>query len=112
MLKLIEWRWGLRPLTCRDESANNLAEVLDFAHPELSFAPIPIVRGPFGTPCRPTMVRGAGGSFSIVWNMPGTKLQCAPTVLGPWRDVPGASSPFPVSLVGAAAFYRLVPITP
>jgi phospholipase C len=31
ILKLIEWRWGLAPLTPRDAAANNLAEVLDFA---------------------------------------------------------------------------------
>ncbi len=29
MLKMIEWRWGLKPLTPRDASARNLAEVLD-----------------------------------------------------------------------------------
>jgi phospholipase C len=30
VLKLIEWRWNLEPLTVRDQSANNLAEALDF----------------------------------------------------------------------------------
>lgn len=30
VLKMIEWRWGLPPLTPRDAAANNLAEVLDF----------------------------------------------------------------------------------
>jgi len=30
VLRLIEWRWNLAPLTVRDGSANNLAEVLDF----------------------------------------------------------------------------------
>src|SRR5262249_16704849 len=30
VLKMIEWRWGLAPLTVRDASARNLAEVLDF----------------------------------------------------------------------------------
>ncbi len=30
ILKMIEWRWGLRPLTKRDAAARNLAEVLDF----------------------------------------------------------------------------------
>ena len=29
---MIEWRWGLRPLSVRDRHANNLATVLDFRH--------------------------------------------------------------------------------
>jgi phospholipase C len=33
ILKLIEWRWGLAPLTARDRAANNLAKVLDFTAP-------------------------------------------------------------------------------
>lgn len=36
VLKMIEWRWSLRPLTTRDAAANNLAEVLDFDAPNLS----------------------------------------------------------------------------
>jgi phospholipase C len=30
ILKMIEWRWGLPPLSARDAAANNLAEALDF----------------------------------------------------------------------------------
>jgi phospholipase C len=30
ILKMIEWRWGLKPLTPRDYHANNLARILDF----------------------------------------------------------------------------------
>ena len=40
ILKLIEWRWGLKPLTPRDHYARNLAPALDFA----AWTP----------PCRPT----------------------------------------------------------
>jgi phospholipase C len=37
VLKMIEWRFGLQPLTVRDASANNLAEVLNFdAAPNLT----------------------------------------------------------------------------
>jgi phospholipase C len=37
VLKMIEWRWGLEPLTVRDAAARNLAEVLDFqSKPNLS----------------------------------------------------------------------------
>ena len=31
VLKMIEWRWGLEPMTVRDQKARNLAEALDFS---------------------------------------------------------------------------------
>jgi len=34
-------------------------------------------------------------------------LQQAPTVLGPWTDVPGAVSPQPMPLSSAEQFFRL-----
>jgi len=36
ILKMIEWRFGLPPLTVRDQTANNLAEVLDFSAPNVA----------------------------------------------------------------------------
>ena len=51
VLKMIEWRWNLRPLTVRDANANNLAEVLDFAHPNLTAPQFAVPTGPFGVPC-------------------------------------------------------------
>jgi phospholipase C len=51
ILRLIEWRWGLSPLTVRDAQANNLAEALDFVHPDPSAPVIDIPTGPFGGPC-------------------------------------------------------------
>jgi phospholipase C len=51
VLKMIEWRWNLRPLTVRDANANNLAEVLDFAHPNLNAPQFNVPAGPFGFPC-------------------------------------------------------------
>ena len=30
ILRMIEWRWGLQPMTMRDAKAKNLAEALDF----------------------------------------------------------------------------------
>ena len=37
ILRMIEWRFGLQPLTVRDQTANNLAEVLDFTALNLQF---------------------------------------------------------------------------
>jgi phospholipase C len=39
ILKMIEWRFGLAPLTVRDAEANNLADVLDFTNPPVLDAP-------------------------------------------------------------------------
>jgi phospholipase C len=39
ILKAIEWRWNLRPLTPRDKAARNIAEVLDFSSPPKLTAP-------------------------------------------------------------------------
>jgi phospholipase C len=48
---MIEWNWGLQPLSVRDATANNLADELDFNQqadmpPQFSVPP-----GPFGIPC-------------------------------------------------------------
>src|SRR4051812_20489100 len=41
VLKMIEWRWGLAPLTQRDANARNLAEVLDFSTPRTDEPDVP-----------------------------------------------------------------------
>jgi len=51
VLRLIEWRWSLEPLTVRDAQANNLADALDFAHPQLTAPVIDVSPGPFGAAC-------------------------------------------------------------
>ncbi|MGB9376502.1 MAG: alkaline phosphatase family protein [Mycobacteriales bacterium] len=53
VLKAIEWRWGLKPLTVRDSAANNLAAVLDFATPPKLAAPSIDVPPFVGQPCDP-----------------------------------------------------------
>jgi phospholipase C len=47
ILKMVEWRWGLKPLTPRDDAARNLAEVLDFSGvPNRTPPSIPTVNDP------------------------------------------------------------------
>ncbi len=53
ILKMIEWRWGLPPLTVRDQNATNLAEVLDFAAAGFAAKPVSVPTGPFGQLCAP-----------------------------------------------------------
>jgi phospholipase C len=51
VLKMIEWRWNLRPLTVRDANANNLAEVLDFDSPNLAAPAFNVPAGPYPQSC-------------------------------------------------------------
>jgi phospholipase C len=51
ILRMIEWRWGLAPLTVRDATANNLADLLDFSHPQLAAPAFTVPTGPFGGAC-------------------------------------------------------------
>ena len=50
ILKMIEWRWNLAPLTIRDTHARNLAEVLNFGKPSV-IAPAWSVSTAVGRPC-------------------------------------------------------------
>jgi phospholipase C len=51
VLRFIEWRWRLQPLTVRDATANNLAEILDFDQPSLAAPVFSVPQGPFGSFC-------------------------------------------------------------
>ena len=51
ILNMIEWRWNLRPLTIRDATANNIAEVLDLSNANLLATQFSVPAGPFGTIC-------------------------------------------------------------
>jgi phospholipase C len=51
ILRLIEWRFGLRPLAVRDATANNLAAALDFSHPDLRAPRLTVPRVATSPPC-------------------------------------------------------------
>jgi hypothetical protein len=55
VLRMIEWRWGLDPLTVRDATANNLADALDFAHADFAASLFPMPPSPFGARCVPEL---------------------------------------------------------
>jgi phospholipase C len=54
VLRMIEWRWGLQPLTVRDANANNLATMLDFTHRNTQAPIYPVPRFSSGSPCPAT----------------------------------------------------------
>jgi phospholipase C len=53
ILKLIEWRWNLRPLTARDASTDvgNLAFALNLVNPDPSVPVLPLPDEPLVVPC-------------------------------------------------------------
>lgn len=54
ILRMIEWRWDLLPLTVRDATANNLANLLDFTQTNLEAPAFDVAEGPFGQECAST----------------------------------------------------------
>jgi len=60
ILKFIEWRYGLAPLTKRDASTaiHNLAHALDFNNPDPSVPKLPHVTAPKPHPCEGAIVDG------------------------------------------------------
>jgi phospholipase C len=112
VLKLIENRWRLPPLTVRDQNANDLADVLDFDHPDFT-PPTPVMPplGPWGGPCMELRTeRRADGSLLIIWDHDTTcwriMLQTAPEMRGPWMDIPSATSPFTVNPATSQHWFR------
>lgn len=71
LLKMVEWRFGLRPLAARDAAANNLATALDFSMaPRLTTPAFVVPAGTF-PPCT-TLPAGAtvtNGEFSTLRQM-------------------------------------------
>ncbi len=51
ILKLVEWRFGLEPLSARDAQAANIANALDFSHRNLAAPKIVAPRVLVGAPC-------------------------------------------------------------
>jgi phospholipase C len=51
VLKMIQWRFGLEPLSVRDAAAENLAQVLDLEHPRLDVPRPAVAPGPYGSVC-------------------------------------------------------------
>jgi len=75
ILRMIEWRFGLKPLTVRDATANNLADVLDFANPRLASPTFSVPAGPFGAVCGATAGarRGAGARLAARPHLPASQ---------------------------------------
>jgi phospholipase C len=75
VLKLIEWRWGLPPLTARDASTDsdvaNLAYALNFDNPNASVPTLPVPSAPLVGAACPS---GTGGIFGASARTPQTNV--------------------------------------
>ena len=81
MLKFVEWRFGLAPLSARDRAARNLALALDFTKPDFSVPSLPIVVDP-----GPHICGAPGGAMAMeepFWLGLKDKMESMPA----WRHV-------------------------
>lgn len=71
VLKLIEWRFGLEPLTARDASHDiqNLARALNFHHTNATVPSLPLLTAPPPAPC---IQPAAPASLSLAARLTGT----------------------------------------
>lgn len=67
ILRMIEWRWDLRPLTVRDAFAHNLATALDFKNRNNAASLYNVPLGPFGGACAPTAPIAVPAESSDNW---------------------------------------------
>jgi phospholipase C len=82
ILKLVEWRWGLPPLTKRDTAARNLGESFDFTHPDFGVPDVPVVADPGPHVCVPPVGSSAMGLEDPFWR----ELADSPLMRG-WNRV-------------------------
>lgn len=106
VLKMIEWRWGLEPLTLRDKTAKNLADALDFTTPNLSVPSFNVPQGPFGDVCPPDLTLSLKDRELVLSWIKGKGLETATSLFGPWTSITNAISPFTVQIADAARFFR------
>jgi phospholipase C len=92
VLKLIEWRWGLAPLTPRDASGdiNNLAYALNFKQPQTAVPGLPKPN----TPAIPTRcLQNAGSVFGAVQASSGAGPSGSSTT-AKWKDLQTQASKY------------------
>jgi phospholipase C len=92
VLRMIEWRWDLQPLTVRDQNANNLASVLDFSSYNLATNSYPVPAGPFGKFCLSAIFSDLGIDVAKV--APGNTLKQADDEDLEWGPVKNLAKQF------------------
>lgn len=90
VLKLIEWRWNLPPLTARDASQDvqNLALALNFNSPQATLPNLPQPAAPPPTPCSNSNVPMSNGCASGIVSTEEFALLGNSAILNGWIVVP------------------------
>jgi phospholipase C len=68
VLKMIEWRWNLDPLSVRDAGANSLAMALDFSSPNVAAPQFNVRSGPYTGVCSSAVTGYLPGSEEAEWS--------------------------------------------
>jgi phospholipase C len=107
VLKMIEWRYGLNPLTIRDQTARNLAEALDFAHYNTN---APAITAPdfVSEPCaiKQPFFTLSGTNLVVNWTSD-AKLQVATDIAGPWTETTNTVNGFSFTPSQTSQFFRI-----
>jgi hypothetical protein len=53
-------------------------------------------------------IKSLGSAVMLSWTNPAFALQAAPFVIGPYTNIPGATSPYTNALTDQQKFYRLM----
>lgn len=107
VLKMIEWRWSLAPLTIRDQTAINLAEALDFSQTNYTAVPIAVPQGPFGEVCLNTLTLSQSSTNLVVSWLTDAPLQVTTNLGESWTTITNAISPYIIPpSTNATSFYR------
>lgn len=106
-LKMIEWRFGLEPLTVRDQSAHNLAEALDFATLNTN-APAITAPAIVSIPCalQQPLLTTVGTNLVVNWTSDAV-LQVASDIAGPWVNTTNSVSGFTLVPTASAQYFRI-----
>ena len=109
VLKMIEWRWGLDPLTVRDQTANNLAQALDFSQTNLTAPVFNVPAGPFGSLCPPTtFLDNTGNNTFTLRSLVEGQIQVADSLTGSWTTLTNSASSYSFTGTNQMQFFRVI----
>lgn len=107
VLKMIEWRWGLEPLTVRDQNATNLATALDFTAYNTN---APAINAPdvASLPCaiQQPILNWSGKDLILKWTSD-ARLQISTNIAGPWNYTTNTTTGFTIKPSVGEQYFRI-----
>lgn len=107
VLKMIEWRWELEPLTVRDQTATNLAMALDFSMYDTN-APAINALDVISLPCalRQPIISFSETNLVLNWTSDAI-LQTTTNLFGSWIDTTNTVNGFKINPDQTAQYFRI-----